>query len=77
MFGKLGSWFSGLSGPKKVATVVVAITTGVGAVVGAINGLVDLQEKLTQRAQATGPLEMADLDFTQAKLEPSNVDRST
>lgn len=74
MFGKLGAWFSGLSGPKKVATVVVAIATGVGAVLGALNGFVDLQGKLTQRAQATSPLEMADLGFTQAKLEPSNVD---
>jgi hypothetical protein len=60
-FGNLRAWFSDLSGPKKLATVVVGVAGGVGAIVGAINGSVALYEEL---AGPSSHLQLVDVDFT-------------
>jgi hypothetical protein len=77
LFSKLGSWFGNLSGPKKVAALVVAAATGIGAVVGAINGSIDLYKKLAEtqsKANLTqsraNPLELVDVSFTKVGEDP-------
>jgi hypothetical protein len=60
-------WFGNLSGPKKVAAVVVAAATGVSAVVGAVNGSIALYEKLGESSRAANPLELVDVGFTQVR----------
>jgi len=60
-------WFGNLSGPKKVAAVVVALATGVSAIVGAVNGSIALYEKLGERSRAANPLELVDVGFTQVR----------
>jgi hypothetical protein len=71
MFNRLSSWFSNLTGPKKVAAVVVAIATGIGAVLGAVNGSIDLYERLTAHSRATNKLELVDLGFTTVARTPA------
>jgi hypothetical protein len=71
LFGTLRSWFNNLSGPKKAATIVVAVATGIGAVVGAINGSLDLYEELTERSSAANPLKLIDVGFTTVKQDPA------
>lgn len=73
MFDRLRSWFNDLSRAKKAAAVVVAVATGVGAMVGAVSGSIDLYEKLTERQSAANPLELVDVDFSQRKQPPSNM----
>lgn len=67
MFNKISGWFGNLSGPKKVAAVVVAVATGVSAVVGAVNGSIALYEKLAESSRAANPLGLVDVGFTQVR----------
>jgi hypothetical protein len=67
LFNKISMWFGNLSGPKKVAAVVVAVATGVSAVVGAVNASIALYEKLGERSRAANPLELVDVGFTQVR----------
>jgi hypothetical protein len=66
-------WFGNLSGPKKAAAVVVAIATGVSAVVGAVNGSIALYEKLGERSRAANPLELVDVGFTQVRQKGAKI----
>jgi hypothetical protein len=72
LFNSIRSWIGNLSGPKKVATAVVAIAAGVTAVIGAITGPMDLQERLAARSEAANPLELVDVAFTPVEQQANN-----
>lgn len=74
MFDSIGRWFDNLSGPKKVATVIVSIAAGVGSVTGAVLGVINVQEKLSAKAEAANPLELVDVGFTELQQHPPDPD---
>jgi hypothetical protein len=73
LFNRIRMWFGNLSGPKKIATTVVAIAAGVSAILGAITGVIELQDRLAARSEAADPLQLVDAGFTEVKIEPTNI----
>jgi hypothetical protein len=73
MFGNARSWFGRQSKVGKSVTVLVAIAAGVGTVVAAVNGSIDLYNKLTAERKAARSLELIDVDFVPHKQQPSNT----
>lgn len=73
MFDRLWSWFDGLSRTKKMVAALVAAATGIGAIVGAVNGSIDLYERLTENRNIANPLELAGVEIGQHEQPPSNM----
>src|SRR5215208_5107492 len=74
LLDKLRFWFSDLSGPKKVVAALVAIATGIGAIVGATNASIELYDKLTEGSKSASSLETVDISFVNSRSTDTKLD---